>query len=85
MKGDSLEGSAHTPMYNPHIIPLINVYLSGKCNINTFIYFYFSLKLKSPFRVMSGQLLVFCCVGSPILFTLDIFLFSYLFSSLYIS
>ena len=22
MKGDSLEGSAHTPMYNPHILPL---------------------------------------------------------------
>ena len=21
-KGDSLEGSAYTPMYNPHIIPL---------------------------------------------------------------
>ena len=22
MKGDSLEGSAHTPMYNTHILPL---------------------------------------------------------------
>ena len=24
-EGDSLEGHAHTPMYNPHIIPLINL------------------------------------------------------------
>ena len=22
MKGDSLEGSAHTPMYNPNLLPL---------------------------------------------------------------
>ena len=24
MKGDSLEGSAHMAMYNPHILPLIS-------------------------------------------------------------
>ena len=26
MKGDSLEGSAHTPKYNPHILPLITYF-----------------------------------------------------------
>ena len=28
MKGDSLEGSDDTPMYNPRILPLIIVYLN---------------------------------------------------------
>ena len=25
-EGDSLEGSAHTPLYNPHILPLISIH-----------------------------------------------------------
>ena len=29
MKGESLEGSVHTPMYNPHILPLNVVLLSN--------------------------------------------------------
>ena len=34
MKRDSLEGSAHTPMYNPNILPLIFVLiLDTQCQV----------------------------------------------------
>ena len=38
MKGKSLEGSAHTPMYNPHRLPLMQkVELAKKFNPRGFL------------------------------------------------
>ena len=37
-EGDSLEGSAHSPMYNPHILPLRSLEFLLSQNVNSFMF-----------------------------------------------
>ena len=56
MKGDSLKGSAHTPMYNPNVLPLSNTFfkycLKQKKKILQEKFYLFKKKLSSKLKII---------------------------------